>query len=323
MNGRQFDVVAAGEILVDLISDDAQSDLVGSSSFTMYPGGSVANVALNVASLGGAAALFARVGSDAFGTFLQQRVQDARVDTSLLSSSSHSPTTAVVVTRQQQRPDFIAYRGADIELESAAFPAALLADARWLHTSAFALSYEPARSTLLRVIAQARSAGCYISFDPNYHPRIWERDVDPFPFISSVCSYSTLVKPSLDDCTRLFGPGASPEAYAAHFRAWGAEQVLLTMGQKGVLLVNAAGHMYFPAQKVNVVDVTGAGDAFLAGVLLARRDGLSYPDAVRFAQAVAAMKLQQLGPLHHQIDRFEMYDSLGLQGYEIASPENL
>jgi fructokinase len=321
MSDRQFDVVAAGEILVDLISDDAQSDLVRSSSFTLYPGGAVTNVALNAASLGGVAALFARVGSDPFGTFLQQRVQDARIDTTLLSTSSHRPTTAVVVTRQQQHPDFIVYRGADIELESAAFPSALLTNAHWLHTSAFALSYEPARSTLLRLIAQAHSAGCAVSFDPNYHPRIWERDVDPFPFLASVCSYATLVKPSLDDCARLFGSGSSPETYASHFRAWGAEQVLMTMGQKGVLLVNAEGHMYFPAQKVSVVDVTGAGDAFLAGVLLARRDGLSFPDAIRFAQAIAAMKLQKLGPLTHPIDRFELYNKLGLQGE--VTPEQL
>jgi sugar/nucleoside kinase (ribokinase family) len=48
----------------------------------------------------------------------------------------------------------------------------------------------------------------------------------------------SLTKPSLDDCIRLFGAGQTPETYAAHFLAWGAWQVVLTMGSAGILLAN-------------------------------------------------------------------------------------
>lgn len=310
MNKRRLDVLAVGEILVDFISDTEQVSLADSRHFTTFPGGAVTNVALNVAGLGGSSLLVARTGDDAFGVFLKHYLQDAGVQTNCLLTTAHAPTTLVAVTRQKLTPGFVAYRGAHGYLYPDDMPVALLPDTFCVHTSAFALSYEPARSTILEFIAQARGAGCLVSFDPNYDPRTWDKDGDPLAIAANVCLFATLVKPSLDDCVRLFGPGQSPEAYAARFLEWGAQHVVLTMGAKGALLVDASGSSHYPVKPVNVVDVTGAGDSFWAGLLLALRDGFSMPNAVRFAQAVAEIKLQRAGPLSQHIDRFALYEEL-------------
>ncbi len=310
---KHIDVLSIGETLIDLISDTQHGSLTEARKFTMYPGGEATNVALNIARLGGAAALVARVGDDSFGTFLRHHLATAGVETTYLQTTLHTPTTLVIVTRQHATPDFTVYRGADAQMVPGDMPFALLPSTSLVHTSAFALSREPTCSTVLEFITQAHQAGCLISFDPNYHPRLWDMSDNPLSVFKKICPYVFLAKPSLDDCIRLFGAGKSPEAYAAHFLDWGVKQVVLTMGSAGVLLANAQGTTLYTVHEVEVVDVTGAGDSFWAGLLLAILDGYSIADAIRVAQEVAAIKLQQVGPLSHTLDRTALYARLGLQ----------
>ncbi|HTK09542.1 MAG TPA: PfkB family carbohydrate kinase [Ktedonobacteraceae bacterium] len=310
---KHIDVLSIGEALIDFISDDQQDSLVGAQHFTMYPGGSVANVAFNVARLGGSAALAACVGKDALGAFLRQRLQLAGVITEHLHTTPHASTTLAVIARNDATPDFAVYRGADINLTSSHLPLSLLSAISLVHTSAFALSREPLCSTILEFVARAHAAHCMITFDPNYHPRIWGLPVEPEDIFARLCPFVTVVKPSLDDCVRLFGAGQTPEVYAARFLDWGAQKVVLTMGADGVLLVTPEGASYFPTRRIAVADVTGAGDSFWAGLLMAILDGYSIEDAIRAAQAVAALKLQQTGPLSHPIDRMALYKQLDLR----------
>jgi fructokinase len=310
---RQLNVLAIGETLIDLISDTEQGSLLDSRAFMMYPGGEATNVALNVARLGGSAALVSRVGDDSFGLFLRHHLVTAGVNASYLHVTPHSPTTMVVVTRHRTTPDFAVYRGADAEMVPDDMPLALLPSTSLVHTSAFVLSREPSRSTILDFVVQAHNAGCLISFDPNYHPRLWETNYDALSVFKKIYPYVTLTKPSLDDCTRLFGAGFTPEAYATRFLELGAKNVVLTLGKAGVLVATTEGVSYQSASQVEVVDVTGAGDSFWSGLILATLDGYSISDAARVGQAVAAIKIQQVGPLSHTIDRASLYAQLGME----------
>lgn len=313
MGERHLDVLAIGESLIDLISDSERGSLSEARSFHLYPGGQPTNVAVNVARLGASAALVARVGDDPFGRFLRHYLETAGIETSYLSTTPHIQTTLVVVTRHNTTPDFAVYRGADAEMVPADMPLSLLSRTSLVHTSAFALSREPSRSTVLDFVKEAHQAGCLISFDPNYHPQLWEMHENPASIFARICPYVSLTKPSLDDCVRLFGAGQAPESYAAHFLEWGAQQVVLTMGSAGVLLANSAGTSHYSTEHVEVVDITGAGDSFWAGLLLATLDGFAMPEAIRAAQAVAAIKIQHVGPLSHMINRKALYTRIGLQ----------
>ncbi|MFL5666848.1 MAG: carbohydrate kinase family protein [Ktedonobacteraceae bacterium] len=309
---KRLDVLSIGEILIDLISDTEQASLADSHRFIMYPGGEVTNVALNVARLGGSSAIVSSVGDDALGIFLRDHLNSAGVETTYLRTTQQLPTTLAVVARHHATPDFTIYRGADVQVDPEDVPLHILPATALVHTSAFALSREPSCSTVLAFIAQAHAAGCLVSFDPNYHPRLWETGADPLDMIARICPYVFLTKPSLDDCLRLFGGGQTPEEYAARFLALGVQQVVLTMGRGGVLFANAESMSYHPTRQIDVVDVTGAGDSFWAGLLLAILDGYTTPEALRVGQAVAEIKLQQFGPLAQNVDRLQLYSSLGL-----------
>ncbi len=315
---RPLDVLAIGETLIDMISSSDENLPLETHTFQMYPGGQVTNVAVNIARLGGRSALVARVGDDRPGLFLRAYLEQTSVETRYLSTSLHTPTTLVVVTRSHSTPNFTVYRGADVRLHAADLPTDLLPQVKMVHTSLFALSAEPASSHIRAWLKLASEAGCRISLDPNYHPRIWSLPENPLQILSQVAPAVFLTKPSLDDCTRLFGPGLPPEAYAQHFLDLGIQQVALTLGADGVLLANAQGFNHFPAEPVPVVDVTGAGDSLWSGLLLALCDGYTVAEAVRLGLAVAALKIQQVGPLSQSVDRQALYQKLGFNVEEVS-----
>lgn len=313
---KHLDVLSIGETLIDLISDAKQVSLVEAPRYVLYPGGEATNVALNVARLGGSSAIVACVGDDSLGLFLRHHLATAGVETAYLRVTPRVPTTLAIVTRHIATPDFAIYRGADAQMVPDDMPLAVLPETSLVHTSAFALSREPTCSTVLDFIAQAHAHGCLISFDPNYHPRLWEMESEPLTVFEKICPYVFLAKPSLDDCIRLFGVGDTPERYAERFLAMGVQEVVLTMGQGGVLHADSGGASYYANKQVEVVDVTGAGDSFWAGLLLAKLEGYTTAEAIRVAQAVAEIKVQQVGPLSEVIDRTALYVRLGLAKLE-------
>ncbi len=301
------DVLAVGEVAVDLISDQSAETLADVDAFRRHLGGEVANVALNVARLGGRSALVARVGDDGFGVAVRRSLEGAGVDVSHVSCDPIEPTSLIAVTRQTGTPDFLPYRGADRNLEPAMLPS--LDGVRVVHSSAFALSLEPTRTTVLDAFRRAAAAGALVSLDPNYHPIVWRRRTeDAQQVLRDAFAFVDLTKPSLDDCARIFGPGLQPGEYARRFLDWGARRVVISMGRAGVLLVDGAGvETHFQAVPVPVVDVTGAGDALWAGLLLALIDGQSIDIAVLAGMSAAEHKLQHVGHIRAGVSRDDLY----------------
>jgi sugar/nucleoside kinase (ribokinase family) len=123
--------------------------------------------------------------------------------------------------------------------------------------------------------------------------------------------YVTLTKASLDDASRFFGLGHTPQEYIQMFHELGPKTVVFTMGKRGSLLSEAGrllGHL--PTREIEIVDATGAGDAFWAGFLVALLDGNAPERCLLFAREVAELKLQTVGPLPAHVDRGTLYARL-------------
>lgn len=309
---QPLDLLAVGELLVDLISDERIDTLGDARGFRVYVGGQAANVAHNIARLGGRSAIVGRVGDDGFGALCRREMAAAGVGIEWLAADPALPTTLVTIARSVSTPDFTIYRGADRRLDPGDVPMAALQRARAVHASAFALSREPARGAVLAALAAARRAGALVTLDPTYHPKVWG-SADPLPVLAAAYRFVDVTKPSLDDCHRLFGPGGSAETYARRFLELGARLVVLTLGADGALLATADGVVRrFPGRPVPVADVTGAGDAFWSGLIMGLLDGLSAAEAVAAGMEVAAIKIQQVGPLGALPDRRLIYRQAAL-----------
>jgi fructokinase len=176
-----------------------------------------------------------------------------------------------------------------------------------VHTSTWPLSREPSRAAAQRALKLAREAARLTSLDPNYSPDIWPDRAEALRVLQSLLPDVDVIKPSEDDAARLFDEELTPEDAIARFHDMGPRIVLYTMGARGMVLSVAGEQTFIPAREVDVVDATGAGDAFWAGFLMATLDDLSPMHAAYVARELVARKLQRVGPLPGRLDRQALY----------------
>ncbi len=308
--GGDLDLLVIGETLIDFISVEETESLLEATTFQRFAGGSPANIAANVAKLGGQAAVISKTGIDAFGQFLKAELSRAGVQTQYMVMDHRVRTSIIFVSRTRGTPDFEPFRDADFRLEPREISEEAIARAKVVHASMWPLSREPARSAVEKAFVLAQEQGKLISLDPNYSPRIWPDTREAREVIRHMMGYTTLTKPSLDDARRLFGEGQSPEHYIARFHEMGPRVVVFTMGGAGMILSVEGQQTFIPAQPVKVVDATGAGDSFWAGFLMALLDGHPLERCVLFAREIVGRKLARIGPLPDNLDRAEIYKAI-------------
>jgi fructokinase len=308
---KPLDVLTIGEMVVDFISAEKRDTLSNASTFRRYLGGSPANIAVYVSKLGGESAVIAKTGIGAFGTFLKGELQRHGVTTEYLSMDHRTHTTVIFVSSTSATPDFEEFRSGDYLLRPEEISEEAISRTRVVHASTFALSREPCRSAVLWAFRKAREMGKIVSLDPNYSRRIWPDQKEARRVIREAYRYVNVTKPSADDARRVFGPDQEPEQYIQKFHDLGAQTVVFTMGEGGNLISEKGKELaHVPARPVEVVDATGAGDAFWAGFLTATLDGNPTERSVLFAREIVERKLRTKGPLPADIDREEIYQSL-------------
>ncbi|MDX2302898.1 MAG: sugar kinase [Microscillaceae bacterium] len=300
MENKLYDLIAVGELLVDLIGQQVCEDLSQADEFHRFQGGSPSNLASNLAKLGKKTAMVASVGRDNFGKFLIKNIQESGVDVQYISENEEIPTSLVINTRTLGTPDFIAYREADRFIFKESLGDELLANTRIFHTTCFGLSRNPAQETIMDAATRATKLGCTLSIDMNYAPQIWPARHEALDLIKQYCRLSPLIKISQDDYERLLGEKKyTRQEILNYFIQEGAQLVCLTLGGEGSLVqVPNQPTLHIPTQRVDLLgDATGAGDAYWAGFLSAWLDKLSVEKCAEIGSRLAALKLQQIGPL--------------------------
>ncbi|CAN5645696.1 carbohydrate kinase [soil metagenome] len=310
MSQRPYALLSVGELLADFIGHHVSRSLLDAQDFRRYQGGSPANMASNMARLGNQAALVACVGTDNIGEYLTRQVEESGVDIQFITSDPLEPTSIVLVSRTAGTPDFVAYRHADSIIKPEQLSDSLLAQAEIFHTTCFALSRQPAQDTIVDAAKRAQAAGCQVTIDANYAPTIWPDREQAWRVITDYCSAGALVKISEDDAERLYGSPQPPERILNDFHQMGATVICLTLGANGSLVSYEKGKKQarIPGKKIDVVDVTGAGDAYWAGFLTAHLDGYAPGNCAIAGAALAKMKLTRQGPLPDKVDRKVIYE---------------
>jgi fructokinase len=302
--------LSAGELLVDFITAEFVQTLDEATLFKRIPGGSPANLAMNMARLGNKAMLAACVGKDDMGDVLRNYVGRIGVDTTYIAQVDE-PTTLILVTRSAAVSNFQPYRGADTMLSIRQFPYQRFEDIGIFHTTCFALSKQPAQHVIMQAAEKANRAGCQISIDANYAEKIWPERREAQRLVAELCRLRSLVKISDVDWGRLYEDEApAPEAVIEHFLRMGAEEVCFTLGEKGCWVGNTNEQHFLPARDVEVKDTTGAGDAFWSGYLTARLDGKTALECAIAGRRMAELKLGHFGPLPDKVERDSIYADL-------------
>jgi fructokinase len=271
---RDLDVLCFGEALVDLVPE-ARGALEDCDRFEVCPGGAPANVATGLARLGVRVGFRGVVGDDPFGRLLARRLGAEGVACAFRFAPER-PTGMwfVALDARGERTFFSpnARFSADKLVAPADVDRTLLGRARWLHCGSSAHVLPEGRAALRAAVAAARELGVRVSFDPNVRLHLWDDLAALRALCADVLPGCALAKVSDDEAELCTGEG-DPERAAARLVEMGVGIACLTLGPRGALVRRGGDVLRVPAERVEVVDTTGAGDAFVAGLLsvLARR----------------------------------------------------
>ncbi len=285
----QRNIIAIGELLIDAITSDYVDDLSKATTLQVLPGGSPANFVRFLKTCNAEALLIASVGIDGLGKLLLSHLETNGISTQYIFKHKHYATSTIVVAKTKGTPDFIPLRHADQYIE--AIDMNIVEQASLVHTSAFALSTNPARSHILAACKHANIHGIPVSVDWNYSEKIW-LDNDMETVFDTVQQYNPLIKCSIDDISRMLHKSISIQDAKQFIDGITATLVCLTCGSEGVHYKYNNEWYFKAAQPIEVKDATGAGDAFWAGFVSYWLKYNNIHGAVDSGIATASKKLQ-------------------------------
>lgn len=301
---KSIDIICIGEVVIDFIGHQIDTSINRTKDFHRFLGGSPTNVAVNATRLGLKSALVATCGQDGLGEYIVRKLKANNVITSYVKKIDDKPTSVIFVSKSTGTPDFIPFREADSQIDPSQITDDLLESAKIFHTTCFALSKEPARTTILESAKRAKQLGLKTSIDINFSERIWKDREEAKSVLKEYLATDPLVKLSEDDCYRLFSEAKTEDFIFEYFHNLGASTICLTKGKEGVVLSDKEFGLFHQESipVLEIKDATGAGDAFWTGFLYAQLLNKNFNDTITIAQKLAVLKLQNVGRLPTNID---------------------
>jgi len=308
--GRRFDLACLGRLAVDLYAQQVGARLEDVASFAKYLGGSSANIAFGAARLGLRAAMVSRVGDEQMGRFLVESLQREGCDTSMVQVDPER-LTALAILGLKDRDTFplLFYREncADMALDADGISEAFIADCRALLITGTHLSQPVVRAASTRALAHAARHGTRRVLDIDYRPVLWgltKRGDGQTRFVPDARVTASLQEllPQFDlligteEEFRIAG-GVPGDLLASlrRVREITPAAMIVKLGPLGCCLIDGA----VPArledaptcagERVEVLNVLGAGDAFAAGLLTGLLRGEDFAAAARIANACGAI----------------------------------
>jgi len=242
-----------------------------------------------------------RVGDDAFGDQQLANLSQLGIDVSRIQRDPKAATgVALIVLDEQGQNSIILAPGANMRLTLADLEAAedALASAAIL-----VLQLEIPQKVVEQAIKAARAHGVVVLLNPAPGRRL------PPTLLSQV----DVLIPNESETALLTGTEVddieSARRAAAKLRAAGVGTVILTLGGRGALLLEGQKATHVPGYRVDVVDTTAAGDAFVGGFAVALAEGQDLAEAVRLANAAGALAVTKLGaqpslPTRSEVEAF-------------------
>ena len=288
-----------GTMLVEImrVNLDEPLDHVNGRFAGPFPSGDPAIYIDTIARLGRSAGYLGAVGQDAFGRCLLDRFARDGVDFSHGQIMSDRTTGVAFVAYAGDGSRSFIYHWRDAaagQLRPEQVQPAYFRHARWLHLTGSTLSInESSREACYRAL-EVLPPDAQVSFDPNIRPEVLSAE-QIRDLCRPVLDRADVFLPSAGEA-RLF-TGADTDETGCRMLAATGKIVVLKQGARGCEIFTSDAQIEVPGFVVDEVDPTGAGDAFSAGFTVALLDGLSLPDAGRFANAVGALAVTKQGPM--------------------------
>jgi ribokinase len=279
-------IVVLGDVMADVVAAASGPLARGSdtpASVRFAGGGQGANVAAWLAVLGARVAFVGRVGDDPAGRASVSALAGLGVDVRVEIDSERATGCCVVIVEPDGERSMLPDPGANDA--PVVLPEEVLVAGSHLHVAGYSLLRPGSRPGALDALERARAAGLTTSLDPSSAALL-----APGTFAGVEVD---LLRANADEALALTGE-ADPVAAAGALRSL-AREVVVTLGADGALWTDGTAVERVPADPATVVDTTGAGDAFAAGLLAARADGAAPRAALVAGCRAAALAVAQPG----------------------------
>lgn len=295
-------ILVVGSLNADLVVRAPRfpqpGETISGEDLQVIPGGKGANQAVAAARLGAQVSMLGRVGRDNFGDFLLDNLRSNNVDSFLVQRDDASTGTAIIVVDADGQNSIVLSPGANgkvsaLDVEHASFST----------FSLLLLQLEIPTPTVLRAAQLARQNGVRVLLNPAPAQSLPEE----------LIALADFLIPNETELSLLTGMEVrnvpSAEAAARKLQERGAQNVIVTLGNRGALIVDRHTSRQVDTFKVDAVDTTAAGDAFIGGFAVAL-DSASLLDAVRYGCACGALATTKFGAQPSLPNRFEVEEFL-------------
>ncbi len=279
-------IVVVGSLNMDLVVRTQRHPKIGETvlgyDFQTYPGGKGANQAVAAARLGSTVKMIGKVGSDAFGATLLEKVNDDGIDaTHLLIDPSSSTGVAFITVDDLGKNTIVVASGANGRLA----PEDISRAANIFESAAvLLLQLECPLVAVEHAIKLARKTNTKIVLNPA-----------PAQLLDAeLLQQVDYLIPNQTELTLLAGQENISSAVDV-LLGMGVKNIVVTLGEAGALVVDGRGQEHIPAFTVPVVDTTAAGDAFAGAFAVALCESRSVLDAARWGNAAGALTVMQAG----------------------------
>jgi 5-dehydro-2-deoxygluconokinase len=293
---EEYDLIAVGRISVDLFAQELNTSFAEPQTFTKSIGGSPTNVAIATARLGLKSAIITKVGVDALGGYVKNKLTEYGVDTSFVNAAESGLTPVVLASQDPpEDPKIIFHRqpsAPDTQLLTSDLDEQSLINAKNFWVSACALSSGSTAESISQWL-EVRAKKTETIIDLDYRPLFWKNPEQACVAIAAALELCTIAIGNIAECEIAIGI-KDPQDAASEFLNRGISLAIIKMGGNGVLLASQNERILVPPLPIKLVCGLGAGDAFGGALIYGLSKGWGLQEIGEFANAAGAYLASEL-----------------------------
>jgi len=254
--------------------------------------GGTASVAVHLARLGGEAKFVGKVGSDLFGEYFRQNLKSNAVQDFVSEDRSHPTGVCISLVHDNGERTMVASRGANDYLQRDEVEGRLeeIVSAGAAYFSGYSLLYGETAATVLYLMEKCRENNCVVYFNPGA-PNLMRAD---FPEL--IRRYADALILNMEEA-RILG-GCDDVSGIAGALSYAVDLAVITAGEDGCMLARGGEYRRIATEKTKVTDTTGAGDAFSAGFIYGKLEGMTDEESAGVGNRAALSWLREAAVSH-------------------------
>jgi len=305
-----LDIISIGECMIEFSTNES---LMHAECLHKYYGGDTLNTAVAAARLGSKTGYITRVGRDSFQTYLLDSWQAENIDTSNIKIVEGYNGLYILSIQEESNKEFAFYRkkSAATTLSTDDISEEYIQQANIVYSTGIAQSLSAsAKGAVKKAFRIAKAKGCLVAYDPNYRERVWDADEANEAMEEIIDCIDIIMLNNIHDAQWLIDQ-TSPDKIIKYFWDKGVATVVVKMGKNGCVVGYNGEINTIPVKEAEVIDSTGAGDAFNGGFLHGIACGYNPFESAKLAIIVASEQIKGLGAVKSIPYRDKVYAEFG------------